>query len=54
MQMKDRSKGSGSLVTQVGESLRQAILSGQYSAGDKLPSEHELTETHGVSRTVVR
>lgn len=54
MQMKDRSKGSGSLVSQVGESLRQAILSGQYSAGDKLPSEHELTETHSVSRTVVR
>ncbi|EJC63733.1 transcriptional regulator [Rhizobium leguminosarum bv. viciae WSM1455] len=54
MQVKDRSKGSGSLVSQVGESLRQAILSGQYSAGDKLPSEHELTETHSVSRTVVR
>ncbi|MBX5166271.1 MULTISPECIES: FadR/GntR family transcriptional regulator [unclassified Rhizobium] len=54
MHMKDRSRSSGSLVSRVGESLRQAILSGQYSAGDKLPSEHELTETHSVSRTVVR
>ncbi|MGK6316391.1 FadR/GntR family transcriptional regulator [Neorhizobium sp. DT-125] len=54
MQVKDRSRGPGSLVSQVGESLRQAILSGQYSPGDKLPSEVELTETHGVSRTVVR
>ncbi len=54
MQGKDRGRGSGSLVSRVGESLRQAILSGQYAAGDKLPSEHELTETHSVSRTVVR
>ncbi|WP_312993253.1 FadR/GntR family transcriptional regulator [Rhizobium populisoli] len=54
MQIKDRSKGPGSLVSRVGESLRQAIASGQYSPGDKLPSEIELTETHRVSRTVVR
>lgn len=53
VQMKDR-RGPGSLVSQVGESLRQAIASGRYSAGDKLPSEAELTESHGVSRTVVR
>ncbi|OHV82694.1 FadR/GntR family transcriptional regulator [Rhizobium sp. LCM 4573] len=54
MQVKDRSRGPGSLVSQVGESLRQAISSGQYSPGDKLPSEVELTETHHVSRTVIR
>lgn len=54
IQTKDRSKGPGSLVSKVGESLRQAIASGQYSPGDKLPSEVELTETHRVSRTVVR
>lgn len=41
-------------MSRVGESLRAAIASGQYSPGDKLPSEVELTETHGVSRTVVR
>jgi len=53
-QTKDRNKGPGSLVSRVGESLRAAIASGQYSPGDKLPSEVELTEAHGVSRTVVR
>jgi GntR family transcriptional repressor for pyruvate dehydrogenase complex len=53
-QTKERNKGPGSLVSRVGESLRTAIASGQYSPGDKLPSEVELTETHGVSRTVVR
>lgn len=54
MQMKDRGKGIGSLVSQVGESLRLAIQSGQYAPGAKLPSEVEMTETLGVSRTVVR
>jgi GntR family transcriptional repressor for pyruvate dehydrogenase complex len=54
VQSKDRIKWPGSLVSKVGDSLRQAIASGQYSVGDKLPSEVELTEAHGVSRTVVR
>ncbi|KXG87503.1 FadR/GntR family transcriptional regulator [Agrobacterium bohemicum] len=49
-----RSKSSGSLVTKVSVSLRQAIASGQYGPGDRLPSEIQMTETHGVSRTVVR
>ncbi|GGB73757.1 FadR family transcriptional regulator [Shewanella inventionis] len=34
--------------------LREAIFSGRFSAGDKLPSERELIETFAVSRTVVR
>ncbi|MDP9835628.1 DNA-binding FadR family transcriptional regulator [Neorhizobium huautlense] len=54
VQTKNPSKNSGSLVFQVGESLRQAISSGQYAPGDKLPSEAELTEAHKVSRTVIR
>lgn len=54
VQTKDRSKGNGSLVFQVGESLRQDVASGRYAPGDKLPSEAELTEAHGVSRTVIR
>ncbi|MFN7027463.1 MAG: FadR/GntR family transcriptional regulator [Pseudorhizobium sp.] len=54
VETKERSKGTGSLVARLSGSLRQAIASGQYSLGDKLPSEIELTETHGVSRTVVR
>jgi DNA-binding FadR family transcriptional regulator len=54
MRTRERVRGSGSLVAQVGESLRRAIATGKYGPGDKLPSEVELTETHGVSRTVVR
>jgi GntR family uxuAB operon transcriptional repressor len=38
--------------------LRDAILgklrSGQWRAGDRLPTERELSEHHGVSRTTVR
>src|SRR5690348_6295059 len=51
---RERARGLGSLVMQVGESLRRAIASGRYRPGDKLPSEVELTEAHGVSRTVIR
>lgn len=46
---------SGStLVVKVADALRTAILAGAFKAGDKLPSEARLTETHKVSRTVVR
>lgn len=34
--------------------LKSAILSGQFSPGQKLPSERELTETFQISRVVVR
>lgn len=34
--------------------LKEAILSGDFKAGEKLPSERELTETFQVSRVVVR
>lgn len=54
VQMKARSKTTGSLVARVEESLRQAIENGTYAPGSRLPSEIELTETHGVSRTVIR
>ncbi|WP_374628351.1 FadR/GntR family transcriptional regulator [Pannonibacter indicus] len=54
VQTKARGKGAGSLVAKVEESLRRAIEDGTYMPGDRLPSEIELTETHGVSRTVIR
>jgi DNA-binding FadR family transcriptional regulator len=50
----ETAKGSGTLVSQLSETLRQAIAAGQYSPGSRLPSEAQLTEAHGVSRTVVR
>ncbi|TPP04639.1 FadR/GntR family transcriptional regulator [Rhizobium glycinendophyticum] len=46
--------GSGTLVQKLGDTLRKAIGSGQYLPGAKLPSEAQLSEAHGVSRTVVR
>ena len=45
---------AGTLVGKVSEALREAIRSGEFAPGDKLPSEAQLTEHHGVSRTVVR
>lgn len=39
---------------QVETQLREAILSGTFRRGDKLPSEVELAESFAVSRTTVR
>jgi GntR family histidine utilization transcriptional repressor len=38
---------------QVKEGLRQAIVSGDWKPGDRVPSEHELTRSYGVSRMTV-
>ena len=38
----------------ISEKLRHQIESGQYSPDEKLPSEHQLIETFGVSRITVR
>ena len=46
--------GSGTLASRLSDTLRQAIAAGQFPPGSKLPSEAQLGETHGVSRTVVR
>ncbi|MCL1089246.1 FadR family transcriptional regulator [Shewanella profunda] len=40
--------------SEVGRQLKNAILGGEYRAGDKLPSERELIELFQVSRTVIR
>jgi GntR family transcriptional regulator, transcriptional repressor for pyruvate dehydrogenase complex len=50
----DTGRGSRTLVSQLGDALRQAIVTGQFPPGSRLPSEAQLTEAHGVSRTVVR
>jgi DNA-binding FadR family transcriptional regulator len=41
-------------VSQVADQLERAILSGEFTAGDLLPSERELSGRLGVSRGVVR
>ena len=51
---RDAANGGGTLVVQVSNALRTAILGGKFQPGEKLPSEAKLTEAHGVSRTVVR
>lgn len=41
-------------VARIADELRRAIVSGEFPPGARLPSESELTQRHGVSRTVVR
>jgi len=43
----------GSLSRQVYGGLRQAVLTGTFRAGDRLPSTRDLAEQLGISRTVV-
>jgi GntR family transcriptional regulator, transcriptional repressor for pyruvate dehydrogenase complex len=43
-----------SLVDETAEEIGSRILHGQLAAGDRLPTERELSEQLGVSRTVLR
>ena len=40
--------------SQIIDDLKKQILSGKIKAGDKLPSENQLSETYGISRQTVR
>ena len=42
------------LSERVVNAIRQQIVTGAYAAGQKLPTEHQLTDRFGVSRTVIR
>lgn len=44
----------GHMVTDLAETLRARIARGEFTPGDRLPSEAILSETYGVSRTVIR
>jgi len=44
----------GTLYQQVLSRLIEAIESGKISAGDKLPTEAELVQSYGISRTTAR
>lgn len=46
--------GQLSAYQRVAKSLRSDIESGRWKPGDRLPSEQELIELHGVSRNTVR
>jgi GntR family transcriptional regulator, transcriptional repressor for pyruvate dehydrogenase complex len=50
LRIERKPKLSGRVVA----SLRDQILGGQIAAGQKLPTEGQMTETFGVSRTVIR
>ena len=47
------SKAVGPLYRQVYLALREAILSGAFHGGEKLPSSRDLAEQLGISRTIV-
>lgn len=51
---KPTSRPTGNLVIKVSGELRESIRSGTFKPGMKLPSEAKLTESLGVSRTVIR
>lgn len=44
----------GSRVALVGDGVRASIRSGEYGAGNRLPTESTLAELYGVSRPTVR
>ena len=46
--------GGASLRDQVASALEARILDGTVAPGSRLPTEHELQESFGVSRTVIR
>lgn len=45
---------SGRLYEQIVDQIEGRIISGELQPGDKLPTEHELTQQFKVSRTAVR
>ena len=45
---------SSHLYVEVARSVRERIVGGEYTAGDRLPSEAGLCELYGVSRMTAR
>jgi GntR family transcriptional repressor for pyruvate dehydrogenase complex len=46
--------GADRLYQRIARTLFDALASGQYRVGDRLPAERDLAEEHGVSRPVIR
>ncbi|CAM5629273.1 transcriptional regulator [Streptomyces spiroverticillatus] len=49
-----RAAGRKSLVDTVVEQLRDQLTDGEWSVGDRIPTEHDLAEQLGVGRNTVR
>ena len=49
-----RSERKPKLSERIISGLRERIVNGEIAPGQKLPTEGQLTETYGVSRTVIR
>ena len=45
---------SPSLYRKVADDIKASIAAGEYPAGTRLPSEHELAERYSVSRGTIR
>lgn len=43
-----------SLPVQLADSLRERLLAGEWRAGDRLPTEGQLAQEYGISRSTVR
>lgn len=54
IQSDTRAERKPKLSERVVSMLREQILGGQISPGQKLPTEGQMTEAYGVSRTVIR
>ncbi len=52
--MQESSIVKSSISKQIAEQLREAIVSGRFKIGDRLPTEDELAQRYGVSRPSVR
>jgi GntR family transcriptional repressor for pyruvate dehydrogenase complex len=44
----------GRLADQVSSQLKESIFQGEYQPGEKIPPEHQLVKSFGVSRVIVR
>lgn len=45
---------TGRLADDVTTQIKEAIFQGEYQSGEKIPSEHELVNSFGVSRVIIR
>jgi GntR family transcriptional regulator, transcriptional repressor for pyruvate dehydrogenase complex len=52
--MNDPSPAAGNIAATVFQDLRRAILSGEFSAGERLPGERELAQKYQTNRNTLR